>query len=90
MERRLRGESGGGAGSGGWEEGVGCLSLSLRLLPAQPGLPARRPAATEGPWASGDPWAPQEIDGVGEGKTGPASPLPPELIGGGLELDLLS
>lgn len=62
-----------GLGVGG---GVGYLSHLL----AQPTHSTKHSAAIKSLWSSGDPWALQEINGVGEGKMGPnPSPLPPEL-----------
>lgn len=58
---------------GGWD-------VCLFHLLAQRTHPAKHSAAIKSLWASGDPWAPQEINGVGAGKMGPnSSPLPSEL-----------
>lgn len=74
MERWLRGEMGEGLGvGGGWDV---CLSHLLAQLTHS----AKHSAAIKSLWSSGDPWALQEINGVGEGKMGPnSSPLLAEL-----------
>lgn len=56
------------------------MSVPLFHLLTQPTHSAKHSAAIKGLWASGDPWAPQEISGVGEGKMGPnSSALLPDL-----------
>ena len=74
----LRGEGivdGEEAGLGG---GVGCL-LPPSCSACPPCKVFSSHPAVKGLQASGDPWAPQEINGVREGKVGSASSsIPPE------------